>query len=283
MQIFLFRGREKGYYHSLVHWPAIFSPSSPAAAPSMTVPFAGSATRAAATRSCCRPVSARGRWGPFTAAAWSTGSPPPTPATVSSATSGLQWSASPGHWWRSVRGAHPWNFSFTGKSCACFCAGVTEPLRLHWGFGVLAIWGQEITKLLILEQIKNKLLEWGHWVCFTANLIGGLGNSVQQIPGMPASLVEGGREVSISVPVECGASAWTQHIKYRSEFPFSSCFWEVKNLEAFRNPIYMSSSQEGIAVVQGLACLDICEWPFGFFLPMCQTWQWIAQLFLPYQ
>lgn len=201
MQIFLVCDREKGYYHSLAQWPAIFSPS-PAAAPSMTGPFAGSATRAAAMRSCCRPASARGRWGPFTAAAWSTGSPPPTPATVSSATSGLQWSASPGHWWRSVRGAQPWNSSFDCKITPAF---VQASQSLCRSTGVLGVWQYEcweITKLLILEQIKTKLLDlWDQWVCFTANVTGGLGNSVQQIPGMPASLVEGGREVS---SISCG-------------------------------------------------------------------------------
>lgn len=45
----------------------------------------------------------------------------------------------------------------------------------------------------------------------------------------------------------------------------------------------MPSSQEGIALIQCLARLDICELTFGLFLPMCQTQQWIGQLFLPYQ
>ena len=70
--------------------------SSSLAAPSMTGRCAGSATRAAVKRTCCLRVNVQGPWAQFIGAAWNTGCRPQTPATVNSATSGLQSSANPG-------------------------------------------------------------------------------------------------------------------------------------------------------------------------------------------
>jgi len=67
-------------------------------------------------------VNVQGPWGLFTAPAWSTGCHLQTPATVSFATSGLQWSANPGHWWRSVPVAHLQKLGFNEQIVFVFDA-----------------------------------------------------------------------------------------------------------------------------------------------------------------
>lgn len=112
----------------VTRWPAGTPPSL--AAPSMTGRCAGSAMRAAAKRICSLHVNVRGPWGQSIGAAWSTGCHPPIPATVSSATSGLQSSGSPGHWWRSVSGARPEILAVMSRWCLLVCP-VTNPVELH--------------------------------------------------------------------------------------------------------------------------------------------------------
>ena len=100
-------------------WPAGAPPSL--AVPSMTGRCAGSATRAAVKRTCSLRVNVQGPWGQFIGAAWNTGCRPQTPATVNSATSGLQSSANPGRWWRSVIGARLENLALMSKWCLLLC------------------------------------------------------------------------------------------------------------------------------------------------------------------